>query len=255
MNEDFKKKLNPEQYRIMRQGGTEVAFSGKYWDTKDDGTYLCAACGNKLFLSKDKFDSGTGWPSFRKTAAEKNLEYRKSRKSTNAIAVRCAQCKSHIGEFLQEGTGGYYSVNSIGLDFIENSRPVVLEHVKGTLESVKDVQDQVVQNDGDNAGSLDAATGTVSTITALLSGGLVGVLIGGAAAFYICKLSCAAPVYIPVATSTPSLISTSTSHTPAATTTTSTRRTTPPAQTGGIVPTPTPQGASTSSGTSTTSTQ
>ena len=117
MNEDeFKKKLTPEQYQILRQKGTEAPFSGQYVHTKEKGMYACAACGAELFSSDAKFDSGTGWPSFDEPA---NLEHVELKTDVSAGMVRTEvtskNCGSHLGHVFDDGptdTGKRYCINS-----------------------------------------------------------------------------------------------------------------------------------------------
>lgn len=123
--EDWKDKLTPEQYRVMREKGTEPAFSGKYVDTKEKGVYKCAACGAELFSSDTKFDSGTGWPSFSEPANRENIELVED---TSAGMVRtevlCKVCGSHLGHVFNDGPkdkgGKRYCINSVCLDLDKN---------------------------------------------------------------------------------------------------------------------------------------
>ena len=118
-NEDLKKKLTPEQYRVLREKGTERPFTGKYVHKSADGNYVCMVCENPLFTSDSQFDSGTGWPSFDK-AIEGSVEYKDDHGATEVI---CSKCKSHLGHVFDDGpgpkgspTGKRYCINSVCLE-------------------------------------------------------------------------------------------------------------------------------------------
>jgi peptide methionine sulfoxide reductase msrA/msrB len=119
--EEWKKTLTPEQYRVMIQCGTERPFSGKYNDFWEKGTYFCAACGTPLFSSETKYEHGTGWPSFMAPINEANLEYRDDLSlMMRRTEVRCAACGAHLGHVFDDGPGPsrkHYCINSAALDF------------------------------------------------------------------------------------------------------------------------------------------
>jgi peptide-methionine (R)-S-oxide reductase len=119
-DEEWKNVLSPEQYHILREKGTERAFTGKYWNTKDDGSYVCAACGALLFTSDAKFDSGCGWPSFYIAADNKNIETHTDRShGMIRTEVTCANCGGHLGHVFDDGpapTNLRYCINSASID-------------------------------------------------------------------------------------------------------------------------------------------
>ena len=118
---EWKQKLSPEQYRVLREQGTERAFSGAYWKEKGEGVYACAACGAPLYSSADKFASGTGWPSYTR-AIESGRVIERSDHSFGATRteILCARCGGHLGHVFDDGpapTGQRHCVNSASLSF------------------------------------------------------------------------------------------------------------------------------------------
>jgi peptide-methionine (R)-S-oxide reductase len=118
--DEWKSELPPERFEVLRRAGTEPPFSGEYVHTKEDGIYRCAACGNQLFDSATKFDSGTGWPSFWEAVEPDAVELVEDRSHGMArTEVRCARCGSHLGHVFDDGprpTGERYCMNSLALD-------------------------------------------------------------------------------------------------------------------------------------------
>jgi len=116
--------LSPEQYQVMRKHGTERPFSGKYADCKTNGTYVCAGCGEDLFSSEAKFDSGTGWPSYYQAINEQAVEETTDNTlGMSRVEVHCSRCGSHLGHVFPDGpqpTGLRYCINSVSLDLKES---------------------------------------------------------------------------------------------------------------------------------------
>ena len=124
--EEWKQQLTPEQFDILRNKGTEYAFTGEYWDNKETGTYYCAGCHNPLFDSETKFKSGTGWPSFYTFIGDTNVvEELDTSYGWNRTEVLCGRCGGHLGHVFEDGpapTGLRYCINSASLSFEENEK-------------------------------------------------------------------------------------------------------------------------------------
>lgn len=125
--EEWKEELTRQEYYILREKGTERPFTGKYYKSKESGVYRCAACGNELFSSETKFESGSGWPSFWAPIDPENLEMQ----TDNSLGMRrtevvCSRCGSHLGHLFDDGpnpTGQRYCINSISLDLDTEKQP------------------------------------------------------------------------------------------------------------------------------------
>ena len=118
---EWRKTLSPEQYEVLRRKGTERPFTGKYYDSKEEGVYRCAGCGSPLFDSDAKFDSGTGWPSYCQPVSQGAVDTGEDRSHGMVrTEVRCSRCGGHLGHVFPDGpepTGLRYCINSVSLDF------------------------------------------------------------------------------------------------------------------------------------------
>ena len=128
--EEWKQRLTPEEYRVLRQHGTESPWDGCFVKTKEPGTYVCTACGNPLFKSGEKFESGTGWPSFTQPITQEAVTEREDRSyGMTRTEVLCARCDSHLGHVFPDGpppTGLRYCINSVAMKHVPEGKLVPL---------------------------------------------------------------------------------------------------------------------------------
>lgn len=128
--EEWKRRLTPEEYYVLRQHGTEAPGSGCFLQTKEPGTYVCAGCHNPLFPSGEKFESGTGWPSFTRPLTDESVSYIEDRShGMLRTEVRCARCEGHLGHVFPDGpppTGLRFCINSLAMKHVPEGEPINL---------------------------------------------------------------------------------------------------------------------------------
>jgi peptide-methionine (R)-S-oxide reductase len=128
--EEWRRRLSPEQFDVLRRHGTERPYTGCFLGTTEPGAYVCAACGNPLFRSGEKFESGTGWPSFTQPISADAVETSIDRSlGMRRTEVRCARCESHLGHVFEDGpppTGLRYCMNSVSLRHVREGEPIEL---------------------------------------------------------------------------------------------------------------------------------
>ncbi|MFW5972700.1 MAG: peptide-methionine (R)-S-oxide reductase MsrB [Bacteroidota bacterium] len=129
-NEEWRERLSAEEYAVLREHGTEPAWEGCFLGTTEPGTYVCAACGNPLFRSGEKFESGTGWPSFSRPISKDAItEHEDRRYGMVRTEVRCARCESHLGHVFPDGPPPIrqrYCINSVAMKHVPEGEPIPL---------------------------------------------------------------------------------------------------------------------------------
>ncbi|HZS42786.1 MAG TPA: peptide-methionine (R)-S-oxide reductase MsrB [Candidatus Paceibacterota bacterium] len=207
--DDFKEKLNPEQYRVMREKDTERPYSGRYWDHEEKGIYLCAACNNPLFTSLSKFDSETGWPSFARPAKKSHLT--EIAASGGRTEVTCSKCGGHLGYLLSRTPGEkpYYQVNSASLKFLD------MPELDDEDDSDQDEDNQdgsqknasKVKGNPQTASKVKLPTISLQNMLFLVAAALAGGVLGGSYGAYLCQTS--SPIVAGSSISSPVPVSTS----------------------------------------------
>lgn len=205
---EIKHKLSPAQVSVMQHRVTEPPYFGKYWDHFEKGVYRCAACDTALFSSEDKFDSKTGWPSFKKPLNERDLQFKSEAGPDDKVELRCKKCKSHLG-YVIAGDAPYYRINSVCLLF-EAAPPEVATVIDSLAKDAVLKKEPSLENELPVI-EMDPVRDTSWSIPQILGGLLVGIILGvGATAWY--SRNPATPGPDTAATST-SEVATSTSET------------------------------------------
>jgi peptide-methionine (R)-S-oxide reductase len=199
MEEDFRKRLNPEQYRVMRGKDDERPFSGRYWDSKEAGEYECAACGALLFRSFSKFDAGTGWPSFTAPVAKDKLDVAEEKGDQGQGELTCRNCGSHVGYLFSDLGKDRYQANSAALAFKPFPGVELPEEDK---EEKKEEQG----NQGAQASKAAAtAAGVLKGVLPWAASAAAGAVIGAAGGMYLCRTGGQEAAPLSIATSTPAI--------------------------------------------------
>lgn len=240
-DDDFKKKLNPEQYRVMREKDTERPFSGKYWDYDEHGLYACVACGTTLFTSLSKFDAENGHPTFNGPISKDDVVLMPTSVPSQS-EVLCKKCSCHLGYTNEEVQGDkkeiQYVINSAALDFIEMPEIEQEEDEKEKTEEIKSTQQQTAPS---------VSSTTIKNILLLLSAVLAGGLLGNVYASGLCSINAntlgTTTPFIATTTSVAPAVTAPVSTTPASSSVvipSATLATTTPADAGGTKATSTP---------------
>jgi peptide-methionine (R)-S-oxide reductase len=178
------KKLSPAQEKLMKNGGVEPPYFGRFWNHDETGIYACASCGTPLFSSKEKFDAKNGWPSFREPFNVGDLEFKKAGADASKVPFRCKKCHSYLG-YLLNGKEPYYQLNSVALAF----------------EELKDLDLELPDDDSkDDSKKQDVPN---QTIVYVVVGVAAGAVLGAGAGFLYSQENCSPSFFASSATSTP----------------------------------------------------
>lgn len=195
---EIKNKLSPAQVSVMLHKVTEPPYFGKYWDHFETGSYRCAACETPLFSSDEKFDSKTGWPSFKKPFSERDLQFKSEPGPDDKVEIRCKKCKSHLG-YVIAGDTPYYRINSVCLMF--QATPVAVVAAAVTDPSKKKTDVVIFPLPSETARIENPEPDRSWNMSSLITGALIGLIAGaGATALYFAPRS--TPATTDTATST-----------------------------------------------------